>query len=162
VAVGASSDASFTLTNVGGATAGTPAIAITGADAAELASTSDCTTALAPGDACTIWVRYTPSGVHASAATLGGTASPGGSASADLSGAGVRGLAISPPSFAFGDVAVANQTPVQTFTVRNTGSADIADLAVTGDAGFVTPVGAGDWCGTTLGVGRSCQISVAF
>jgi hypothetical protein len=164
IAVGSHSDASLTLTNVGGVASGAPALSVTGANAGEFSTTTSCAAALAPGGSCTIWVRYAPASAHASTATLGISASPGGTASTDLAGTAVAagGVTISPPSYVFADSAVGVSTQPQVFTVRNTSAIAITDLSVTGDTTFVTPSGIGDWCGTMLAAGASCQVSAAF
>jgi hypothetical protein len=161
VAIGAPSDVSFTLTNVGGQPSGVPALAVTGASDFTIAH--NCTTAVAPGAACTITARFVPSAAGARTATLSATATPGGNPSSALSGVGTAsGLVISPPTFAFATTTINQSSVFQTFTVRNTGTTGITDLAVAGDTTFVTPGSFGDWCGNALAAGSSCQISATF
>jgi len=87
----ASTDVTFTVSNSGGATTGTLATALSGADPTQFViSTDNCVgTTLAPAATCTILVHFTPTTTGAKAASLDVTATPGGSASATLGGNGV-------------------------------------------------------------------------
>lgn len=163
-AAGASSDATFTVTNTGDQASSVPSVAITGLDAAVFTSNNNCTTALAPGAACTIAVRFAPASQGARSATLDVTAASGGSTTASLSGAGIAagGLTITPPGFDFGVQPVLAKSTMQSFVVRNTGSAAIADLAVAGDATFVAPGALDSSCGTALAPGASCVVSATY
>jgi hypothetical protein len=149
---------SFTVSNSGSAplTLGTLS---TGTPFALGADTcSDAT--LLPGVSCTVDVTFTPTGLGAVSGLL---VVPSNAAttpdSALLSGTGVAPNAVlNPTSLTFGTTNVGSSSPAQDVTLTNTGSdtLNISSIAVSADF-TATSV-----CGTTLGVGASCTISVQF
>ena len=167
VTIGASSDSqSYTVTNTGLAASGPVAVAITGTDAGDFnLVSSTCGGQIAAGSSCTVGVAFAPSAPGSRTATLTATASPGGSDTAALSGTGAAKalLAISPPTFDYGQVADGATSAVESYTVTNTGLAASGKLTV-GIAG----TDAADFgldsttCGAKLAVGASCTAQVQF
>jgi hypothetical protein len=122
---GMSMDNVFTITNNGGVASGVPSASLTGTDAGQyMITTNTCTAALSPGSSCAVAVRFAPSSAGVkSAASLSVTASPGGTATAMLSGTGLTAgsLAIAPSSNTYAATLVGMSTADVTFTVSNTG-----------------------------------------
>ena len=155
----------FTVTNTGGQATGVPAAALTGAGAGEFAiAGSTCTQTLAPGATCAIQIRFAPTAIASAMATLGATASPGGSVSATVTGNGIAdgGLVIIPASYEVPATTVSDPTAPQTLTVLNTGEATTGPitLAISGpNAGEFTI--ASHTC-TTLATNETCTVTIVF
>src|SRR5262249_8376647 len=113
------------VTNGGATPTGVISAALSGPDAAQFAIASNACAGqpLAPGATCEVAVTLLPTSAAAKSASLGVTASPGGSASAALSGTAIAAgsLAIMPLTQDFGQVVAGNQSAPVTFTVKNTG-----------------------------------------
>jgi hypothetical protein len=169
----------FTLAN--GNPAGSPAITVRRVTSAPpFLSTTNCGTALAVGQSCTVTVTYAPSNQVAS-----GTSSPAASADAgsltiesdaasapnilDLTGQGAAVAVASPAnstplatfslsqgSLAFAATQVGDVSAAQTLTLSNTGSVTIHVGAVFATADFAVQNG----CATVV-AGGSCTISVS-
>ena len=167
VVVGSSSsDVVFTVTNSGGVASGVPAVSLGGADAGDLAiTTSGCTAAIAPGASCTVRVRFTPTTAGTKAATLGVTASPGGAASATLSGNALTPgqLTISPTSAAFGALLLGNVSASTTFAVTNSGGAPtgVPAVSITGTDASQFEIAANN-CTAAIPGGGTCTVSARF
>lgn len=115
----------FKVTNSGGSPTGQLNVNLVGSDASQFFVTANnCQgQSLAANGSCTVTARFQPSAAGTHAATLNVTGTPGGLASAALSGNGIppAALSISPTLHDFGSVAVGDVTGVQTFTVTNVG-----------------------------------------
>ena len=143
-------------------------VAIGGANAGDFAVSGDtCSgTAVAPGDHCSVDVRFTPGNLGARAATLSFTANttPSAANSVTLAGTGVRPpTTLSADPAAFGGVTVGVSAPV-TLAVTNTGG---APLYVTGAA--IGGANAGDFVitadhcsGVAVAPGNQCTVTIAF
>ncbi len=167
----------FRITNVGGQTSGTPAVALNGTNASEFTITSqNCTAALtaapAAGSFCDISVQFRPVTVGTKAATLDVLGTPGGPVHADLSGAGVAqaALSVNPSILTFPLTLIGDTSaPPQLFTVTNQGSVTTGTLAVTiigtnpGDFNQTNNCEDGAGPGVdTLIAGGQCTVSVTF
>ena len=167
ITVGAkSASQTFTVTNTGGGASGPVSVAITGTNAGDFTqASSTCGASIPAGSSCAVKVVFAPSATGARSATLTATASPGGSASAHLTGSGAARalLAISPSTFDYGPVVVGSNSVAKTFTVTNTGQGTSGTLTVgvggTDSANFVVD---STTCGAKLAVGASCTVSVHF
>jgi hypothetical protein len=167
ITVGATSASqTFTVTNTGGGASGPVSVAITGANAGDFTqASSTCGAAIPAGSSCAVKVVFAPSATGTRSATLTATASPGGSASAKLTGSGAARalLAITPSTFDFGPVVVGSSSDAKTFTVTNTGQGTSGTLTVglggTDAANFVID---STTCGAKLAIGASCTVSVHF
>ena len=131
---------------------------------------ADCTatTALQPGQTCTVRVRFDPTVVGARAASVG-IASNAPPLTIGLSGTGIQTeLVRSPAALAFGARDVdEGATATQTSTVSNTGTQTItlSGLALTGDATqFERLTGAAGDCTptTVLMAGQTCALRLRF
>jgi Abnormal spindle-like microcephaly-assoc'd, ASPM-SPD-2-Hydin len=167
VPVGAQSAAVFVIENKGVAQAGKPTFTILGPNATEFVVTGDnCPAALDPSATCTVNVAFTPATTGARTASLQVSASPGGYASAALTGNGIKGaaLGIRATTKDYGRIYVGQQSSVTEFTVTNNGPVSSGALAVTlegADAGnFVVVVN--ECHGQLLASNASCHISVRF
>jgi hypothetical protein len=160
------SPVTFTVTNAGGSTSGTPTMTMGGTNAADFAVVVDnCTAAVPPNNGtCTLSVVFTPSTQAAESATLTVTATPGGTSTTTLSGTGEApaAIGISPSPFDYQNVVQATSTPpTQTFTVTNSGG-------VATSIPVVTQGGSGDFTITSNGCTQpipsmgNCAITVAF
>ncbi|MCC6995463.1 MAG: choice-of-anchor D domain-containing protein [Deltaproteobacteria bacterium] len=165
----------FRVANVGVAPTGPTSITITGADAADfvndIPTSGDCTAniVLNPTQSCNVRLRFGGQTVGAKVATLQATASPGGTATAALTGTAVVDgpavLELSPAGsqdFGTGTPGLAGN-PV-TFTITNSGQTSSGSIAVTiagpGAARFVK---SNDLCSNaSLDQGQSCVFQVAF
>ena len=161
-----SSPVTFTVTNAGGSSSGTPTITTGGTNAADFAVVADNCTAAVPGNngTCTLSVIFTPSTQAAESATLTVTATPGGTSTTTLSGTGEApaAIGISPSPFDYQDVVQSTPTPpTQTFTVTNSGAVATSTPTVTmGGSGDFTIVANG--CTQAIPSMSSCPITVAF
>jgi hypothetical protein len=123
----------FTVTNGGGVASGVPAVAITGANAADfVVSANQCTSALAGGAKCTFAVAFTPASPAAESATVTVSGAATASGTAALTGTGLAPAAIglSPTSEAFGSWPQTQSSPATTFTLTNSGGVATGALAV--------------------------------
>jgi len=151
-----------TLTNTGTATLTITSISVTGADPTDFSETNTCGSGLAAGASCTINVTFKPTvkGTRTASVSVADNA-PGTPQTVSLTGTGTV-VKLAPSSLNFGSVAVGHTSAAQTVTVTNTGtvSLSITNIGITG-------TNAGDFsetntCGSSLGTGASCSVSVAF
>jgi hypothetical protein len=121
---------------------GTPAVTIDGTNAADFTFTTDCNNPVAATATCKVDVTFAPTAVGARSATLHLTATPGGEATAMLSGTGKMpsgaAFAITPPSFLFNDTPEAMTGNSTTFTVTNNGGAASPTLGSSTIAGAMS------------------------
>ena len=172
--VGASSPAQvFTVTNTGMTASGTISVALTptnGTTAAEFPVTDACSgKALMANATCTISVVFSPAARGSRSATLAVNATPGGPATASLTGTGLGPalLSIAPTSYAYVTAPAGSPGPSETFVVTNNGdvasaplTTGIADEGTTASTEFVIT---SDGCnGTALAAAASCDIVVQF
>jgi hypothetical protein len=159
-----------TLTSTGTVNLNVTAIAITGTDSGDFAQTNNCgplPAALAPNIGCTISVTFTPTASGARAATLLITDDGGsGSQGVGLTGTGMQPLVtLSPASLAFNNQPVGKASAAQTFTLANSGTADLRISAI-----GIVGANSGDFsqtntCGTLpapLVPNSSCTFSLTF
>ncbi len=157
-----SASQSVTFSNSGGVSVPLSAPRISSTDYAITNST--CSVSLDPGTSCAVSVAFTPAGTSDRRATLTLASSNGGSPVArialDGSGLAPAQLVFTPASLAFGGQSEYTFTRApQTVTLKNTG-----DVSTT--LGLPVLIGqfmvAGSSCGTTLGPGAACAISITF
>ena len=159
----------FTITNIGGQTTGTPMVALNGPQAGQFQHVSGCNAALAPNAACTVQVRFAPSINGNAAATLDVSATPGGSISAGLFGQGVdpAALAALPTSLAFDDgdgdngEVLVGETQQLTFLLRNNGTEPTGTIAFSATGSHQNDYAFTHTC-TFLPAGQSCTVTVTF
>ncbi len=173
----ASNGGSVTLTNTGSASVNLSAYAITGANAADFAITSNqCTTSysnvLTSTSACYFIVTFTPSAAGLRTATLQISSDASGSPqTVQLSGTGqsiTQTLALSPASLSFGTYTVGVTSGGTVVSITNTGDAPVALTGYT-----ITGTNAADftvsynycttgYSNTLSSQGSSCYLNLSF
>src|SRR6266850_1915925 len=154
-----------TLSNSGGALS-ISSIAVTGTNAGDFSQSNTCGSSVAGGANCTISVTFKPTAAGSRSAAVSITDNATGSPqTVSLSGTGTAtppGVSLSTSSVNFGNQAVNTSSGAQTVTLSNTGG---SSLSITGIA--ISGTNAGDFtqsntCGTSVGAGANCTISVTF
>ena len=165
VSVGTTSPAqTITLTNTGAAALSITSLGVAGAGASSFVQNNNCGSSLAAGANCTISVNFKPSAGGTATATLSVADNASGSPqTASLSGTGAAAaVSLSPTSLAFGSLPAGTTSPAQTITLTNAGTTalTITGVAVSGASAssFIQTNG----CGSSVGVGAHCSISVTF
>lgn len=157
---------SLTLTNTGNAPLAISNIAITGVGAASFSSSNNCGSTLAVHASCGIQVQFQPQATGILKATVlitdNGVGSP---QQAGLAGIGLSptpGVRLSTSALRFGTVVVGSNSPTSAVTLTNVGVAalTISKIALTGTD--PQDFAEANTCGTSLGSGKSCSISVLF
>ena len=156
---------SVTVTNTG--TANATGITRSNSNAAEFLASGTCTTvtALAVGASCTLTVSYKPSAVGADTASYTLNGSGGSTVTILMTGTGAAGatasLQATPGSVAFGSIAVGSQSGVNVVTITNSGGATATGVSVVNSNAGTFPVSS-NTCGSSLGAGASCAVSLRF
>ncbi len=78
----------FTVTNTGGQTSGVPSVGVAGANASDFTYTTTCSQALDAMQTCTVTITFTSSAAGDRTATFTVSATPGGAATAIVTGIG--------------------------------------------------------------------------
>ncbi len=160
-----SSTLTFTATNTGGAATGLITVALGGTSANQFAKISDtCSaTSVAPAGTCTVSYQLRPTTAGGKTASLVISASPGGTATASLTGAGLAPaqLSGSATTAALGTVDVGFSGLPFTWTITNVGGVPTGVVAtsITGDGADFT---VGGNCNSALAPNQSCQITVTL
>ncbi|MDQ1424385.1 MAG: trimeric autotransporter adhesin, partial [Acidimicrobiaceae bacterium] len=127
--------------------------------------TSGCAVTLNVGDDCPVKVHFSPSDAGPRSATLTATSSNLATASASLTGFGVRppGLSINPPNKSFGSVPERGVANPITFIVANTGSKPqtITSVTLTGSQSGEFTVSP-DTCVGAVAGGGTCTVTATF
>jgi Abnormal spindle-like microcephaly-assoc'd, ASPM-SPD-2-Hydin len=159
-AAGSSTTLYSTLTNtgIGPLSVTVPTAAnVTGANFA-FASTT-CGTSVAAGANCVTAVRFNAIGADSSTGTLS-IATDAGMAVANLTGQSQQAaLQLTLTANNFGNIEVGKTSGTATFSVKNTGNAVVAGLAITSPDGFAL---VSNGCGTALAIGGSCTGTIRF
>jgi len=157
-----------TVKNSGTAALAITSIAVAGTNPTDFLKTATtCTTTLAAGASCTVSVAFKPLATGALAATLAVTDNAAGSPqSVTLTGTGTATapvVTLTPASIAFAATPEGTETAAQVVTVKNSGTAalTIGSIAVAGTnpTDFLKTA---TTCTSSLAVGASCTVSVAF
>ena len=158
----------ITVTNNGKANLifGPDAVTLSGGQAMDFAISADlCSgTTVAPNATCTVSITFTPAIAATDTTTLTFFDNSVTSLqAASLTGIGVLAnspvVALSTPSLAFSTQMAATSSSPQTVTLTNTGS---AALNISGISSTTTNFNQTNNCGTSVGAGASCVISVSF
>ena len=154
-----------TITNIGATPTATLSVNLTGAGAAQVASTTTCTGTLAPAATCAVSVTFSPTdttGVNGAIIVSDGSAS----VSVPMVGTGLGAsiLTVDPPSEDFGKVVVGYSSSASTVKVT-------LNATATGGSGTITAKTTGtaaaafvlknNTC-TSLPAGSSCTLDVVF
>jgi hypothetical protein len=149
---------SVTLSNYGTVALGISSIGITGVDPNDFVQTHTCAASVAPGASCTINVTFKPTGVGSRTALLSvKDTAPGSPQTVSLSGTGTI-VKLSSTLLLFRCSTGRNcPPPPQTVTLTNVGSTilGISSITITGPA-----FGGTNNCGSSVGPGKSCTITV--
>jgi phospholipase C len=156
----------ITLTNTAAkATMTISSLTITGTNPGDFAQTNTCGSSVGPGASCTVSVTFTPTATGTRTASVsisdnGG----GGTQTVPLTGTGTSGAAVtlSPTSLTFASQGVGTTSSPQTVTLTNSGGATLSitgvSIAGTDPADFAQT----NTCGSSVGPGANCTISVTF
>ena len=161
-----SADQSVTVTNSGNAnlTFAAGAVTISGPNKADFAISADSCSgqSVTAGNTCSVSVTFTPSAAASESATLNFTDNAANSPqTVSLSGTGTTAVptaAVAPTSLTFGSQAQGTTSAAQTVTLSNSGNASLSIASITASANFSES----DNCGSSLGAGNNCAISVKF
>jgi hypothetical protein len=149
-----------TLTAEGTVNVNITSFTITGTNATDFAA-STCPASMAPGAKCIISLTYTPSILGAEKASLVVTDNAYNSPqTVALSGTGVLPVELSPTSLAFGNLAEGDTSTAKTITMTNYQKVELPEISVgiTGTTDYTQT----NTCGTSLGAGKKCTITVTF
>jgi hypothetical protein len=166
VAVGASAQQVFTVTNDTSSTVTISGISFTGANPGNFSQINTCTTTpLAAGATCTVTVTFTPTATGSYSATLSvADNAPASPQTASLAGSGVAApiVSLSPTTLALGNVNLGSTSASQSVVLTNTGNAAlvIASIGITGtnSADFAET----NNCPGTLNPASQCTLMVTF
>ena len=159
----AASPARVTVTNTGDGPLTLRGVAISGPAAAEYSQVNTCRAGLPVGASCTLTVNFTPRayGTRSATLTLFDDAA-GGSQSIAL-----RGLGTAPRPFLstgflnFGGDSIGSASAPQTVVLFNAGNGPLSIRSISLTAG-AAEFRMSSSCGSTLGAGASCIITVTF
>jgi len=160
--VGTSSAAqSVTLNNPGTVTLSITSVGFTGADRGDFTQTKTCGSSVAPGASCTISVTFKPTQRGSRTAMLSITDNASGSPqNVSLTGTGTV-VELNPAGLAFGVVQVGNSKSLST-TLTNTGSTTVNFSGITTTGADADEFSKTSTCGSSVGAGKSCTITVTF
>lgn len=148
-----------TLTNAANASAPLTITGIT--TTGDFGETNNCPATLAVGASCTINVTFTPltNGLLTGTVNVADNA-PGSPQIVSLSGTGVGSpvVMLSPASLTFTGQNVGTTSPPQNVTLKNTGNVALLVSSIVASGNFAQT----NTCGSSVGVGASCTISVTF
>ena len=143
-------------------------ISITGPDPADFKQTNNCGAEVAVGKSCTITVTFAPQVPGSLSADVNiADAATGSPQKITLTSEGVgAAVTLSHTSLTFVSTKIGTAAASQSVTLTNTGN---AGLSLTGTGRGISFAGAGEasysqnnTCGTAVGVGKSCTITVTF
>ncbi len=144
---------------------GTTALAITGTslggvNSSEFTASNGCGSSVAAGATCNIGITFTPASTGLRVATLSiedsATNSP---QTVSLTGMGTNNtVTLTPASLTFTTELIGTTSPAQNAILTNTGTATVTVGAIAASGQFSET----NNCGTSLGAGASCTISVVF
>jgi phospholipase C len=128
----------------------------------EFSQTNNCGTSLTAAMACTITVTFTPADKNLRTGTLTVTdnASPA-TQTVSLSGMGTN-ISLSTMGLNFAAQKVGTSSPPQTITVSNLGTSQVNVSGISIASGNVTDFSQTNTCGSSIGAGTSCTVTVTF
>ena len=160
--VGTSSAAQLvTLNNYGTATLGITSVGFTGADPGDFAETKTSGSTVAPGASCTISITFKPTQLGSRTAMLSITDNALGSPqNVSLTGTGTV-VELNPASLYFGVVGVGAGKNLST-TLTNMGNTTLNFSGITTTGTDADEFSQTNTCGSSVGAGKSCTITVTF
>ncbi|MGA8150390.1 MAG: choice-of-anchor D domain-containing protein [Terriglobales bacterium] len=162
VMVNSSKKKTVTVTNSGAAALNVSVVTVTGTVPSNFSQTNNCVgVSVAVNGTCTITVTFAPTTLEDQTGTLTLTDNAADSPqTVPITGSGAEAAVdISPDALVFASQGVGTTSAAQTLTVENYGNAtlNISGVSITGP--FLI---SNNTCGTTLGAGLSCTISIQF
>jgi hypothetical protein len=127
----------------------------------DFAQTNNCAGAVAPGNACTLSLTFTPADLGTRSGTLTIASNAYGAPHViDLTGTGVAAprVTLSPASLSFADQDLGTSSAAQVITVGNAGMAVLTIGSVTAGGDFAVTHA----CNSSLPVEDTCKIAVVF
>src|SRR5215469_13977122 len=160
--VGTSSAAqSVTLNNPGTVTLGITSVGFTGADPGDFTETKTCGSSVAPGASCTISITFKPTQLGSRTAMLSITDNALGSPqTVSLTATGTV-VELNPTGLGFGIVQVSSSKSLST-TLTNMGSTTLNFSGITTTGTDADEFSQTNNCGSSVGAGKSCTITVTF
>lgn len=154
------------LTNNTGSTITLTSIVASGDYRAVAATTGGCGSTLAARASCTENVTFTPTSLgNMNGSVTFNDSATGSPQFVTLSGTGSgtanSPLTLTPPSLAFGKLAVGSTSMVKPVTIKNKRVSNLA-ITITPSAGYSESSPATGGCGASLAGGASCTINVQF
>ena len=162
-AVGTTSTSqNVTLTNSGTALLNISTVTISG----DFADSNSCSgIALAAGGSCSITVSFTPTAVGTRTGTItinDNASNTPQSVGLTGTGTGVAGIQFNPTSLTFASQAVGTSSTVQSFTIKNNGTASLLISSIAPTTSDFTETNTCPISPTSLAVGATCTVSVTF
>lgn len=150
-----------TVKNTGTATLNITNISISGTVPGDFSQANTCGSPIAVNGTCTITVTFTPTSLIDQTGSVSITDNAANSPQAvPLTGNGVFAAAfISPTSLAFGSQKVGTTSAQQNITLENYGNVPLTISGVVPSSDYVI---SSNNCGSSLGVGLKCTISIEF
>jgi len=161
IGVGATSPSQpVTLTNNTGSTVTMTSIGFSGGNSTNFGQTNTCGTSVANGASCTINVTFTPNATGAFSSTLEITDSATNSPQAvTVSGTGVTAVTLSTSSISYGTVFVGSSSTATPVTLTNNQTVSLTNISIAVNSTSFSQV---NTCGTSIGPGAQCTITVTF
>jgi hypothetical protein len=165
VTVGATSSATFNVTNGGGAPSGKVSASVDDVTDYTVTGGTCLGKPVAGGGTCTVVVQFNPKSAGSLPAQLTVSASPGGSPTASLSGTGLTPpqLVVSSPTLPYGYPTInVGSTASQAFTIHNAGqsTSGVPTAPALSDTTAFTITANG--CTAALAAGANCTVTVRF
>jgi pimeloyl-ACP methyl ester carboxylesterase len=159
--VGATSAAqSVTLTNYGAAALGIASIGFTGTDPGDFHQNNTCASSLASGAMCTINVTFKPTAINTrTASLLIADNAPGSPQTVSLNGNGIE-VQFNPTSLNFNPINITTNEQESLLTTVTVGATPLSITGIT-VSGVYFRLNKST-CGSNVGAGGSCTISVYF
>lgn len=161
--VGTSSAAqSVTLNNLGTGTLGITSVKFIGADPGDFAQTDTCGSSVASGASCTISITFKPtqSGSRTAMLSITDNSALGSPQNVTLTGTGTV-VELNPATLNFGVVQVGQSKNLAT-TLTNVGSTTLNFSGITTTGTDADEFSQTNTCGSSVGAGKSCTITVTF
>ena len=162
-----SSPLAILVSNVGGSNLNIAGIAVSGTSGSQFVQTSNCVGSISPQGTCTISVTFTPSAADILEAQLVITDNAVGSPQTiPLMGAGTEPagaqVLLSSSVLSFGNQAVNAASASQSVSLTSQGPSTTLISGVTLAGTNASDFSQTNTCGSSLGVGNSCALSIAF
>jgi len=151
-----------TLTNTGAATLDVSSIALTGAGATDFLESNTCGTSLASLASCTIRVAFKPVSDGNLSAAVSITDNAVNSPQTVALAGSATFFTVSPASVNFGNVPVGQTSAPQTVTVTNKAKTSQPIEGIRIKTGEAPSFAQTNNCGSSLGAGASCAVTVTF